>query len=149
MGVDLATDRGPACVMWTNTFFPYGVEVFLSPAAQHLTLGEQGPESWSASDSPRWRPLLGQPIRQVDTWWERLSIGPATLASGEVVSPARDVELPVAFRFGLDPGPVWFVAAIPEWPDMREIFIPGDEMVIVFTSERMREIGFLDTSFTG
>jgi hypothetical protein len=41
------------------------------------------------------------------------------------------------------------VAAIPEWPDMREIFIPGDEIMIVFTSERMREIGFPDTSFTG
>jgi hypothetical protein len=96
--------------------------VFFSPAAQHLTLGEQGPESWSASDSPRWRPPLGQPIRQVDTWWGRLSIGPATLASGEVVSPA---ELPVAFKLDLDPGPLWFVAAIPEWPDMREIFIPA------------------------
>jgi hypothetical protein len=31
------------------------------------------------------------------------------------------------------------VAAIPEWPDMREIFIPGDEIMIVFTSERMRK----------
>jgi len=148
MGVDLMTDRGPACVMWTNTFFPYGVEVFLSPAAEHLTLGEGGPESWPASDSTRWRPLLGRPIRQVSTHWERLSLGPATLSSGEIVSPAREVELPVAIRLDLDSTPVWLIAAIPQWPEMREVFIPGDEIMIVFTSKRMREIGFPDTSFT-
>ncbi len=149
MGVDLSTDHGPACVMWTNTFFPHGVEVFLSLAEDQLTLGEEGPESWSASDSSRWRPLLGRPIREVVTWWERLSLGPATLSSGEVVSPAHDVEVPVAFKFVFDPGPVWLVAGIPQWPDMREVFIPGDEIMIVFTSERMREIGFSEASFLG
>jgi hypothetical protein len=148
MGVDLATDQGPCCVLWTNTFFPYGVELFLSPAREHLVLGEQGPESWSASESPRWRAYLGQPIRQISTWWERLVLGPAIRSSGEVVSPAREVDLPVAFRFYLDPGPVWFVAGIPQLPDMREVFVPGDEIMIVFTSERMRQIGFTDPSFT-
>jgi hypothetical protein len=135
--------------MWTNTFFPYGVEVFLSPASEHLSLGEQGPQSWSASERPRWRPLLGQPIRQVTTWWERLSLGPGTVSSGQVVSTARDVDLPVAIRLDLDSGTVWLVAAIPQWPNMREVFIPGDEIMVVFTGDRMREIGLSDTSFTG
>ena len=31
MGVQLVTDAGPMTVTWTNTFFPYGVEVFADP----------------------------------------------------------------------------------------------------------------------
>ena len=35
-------------MLWTNTLFPYGAEVFLEPITDHLLLGEQGPESWPA-----------------------------------------------------------------------------------------------------
>ena len=49
MGVELLTDRGPLCVLWTSTFFPYGVEVFQSAMSQHITDAESGPESWDAS----------------------------------------------------------------------------------------------------
>jgi hypothetical protein len=91
--------------------------------------------------------LLGQLVRQITIWWERLSLGPATRSNGELVSPATEVDVPVAFRLDLDPGPVWLVAGIPQGPDMREAFIPGDEIMVIFTSERMREIGFPNTAF--
>lgn len=45
MGVDLLTDRGPACVLWTSTFYPYGVEVFPAPVSEHLADGDDGPVS--------------------------------------------------------------------------------------------------------
>jgi hypothetical protein len=43
MGFDLVVDQGPSCVMWTNTFFPYGAELLLSLAREHLVLGELPP----------------------------------------------------------------------------------------------------------
>jgi hypothetical protein len=43
MGFDLVMDQGPSCVMWTNTFFPYGAELLLSPAREHLVLRELPP----------------------------------------------------------------------------------------------------------
>jgi len=142
MGVELNTDSGPCCVLWTNTFYPYGAEAFLEPITDHLLLGEQGPESWSADDNTHWQARLGLPIRDVTVWWEELNLGPATLSNGEVVEPARSIGVPVALRFDFEFGPVWFVAGIPQWPDMREVFIPGDEIMIVFTGRRMVELGF-------
>jgi hypothetical protein len=44
-------------------------------------------------------------------------------------------------------GPVWVVAGIPQPPEMREVFIPGDEIMVVFLAERMRQIGFPDGGF--
>jgi len=44
MGVQLTTEAGPVTVTWTNTFHPYGVEVFHEPIELHLVLGEDGPE---------------------------------------------------------------------------------------------------------
>ena len=58
------------------------------------------------------------------------------------------VGVPVALRFDFEVGPVWFVAGIPAWPDMREVFIPGDEIMIVFTGRRMVELGFPAGRFT-
>ncbi len=49
MGVDLVTDRGPSCVLWTSTFHPYGVEVFPTLVSEHILDCESGPESWDAS----------------------------------------------------------------------------------------------------
>jgi len=43
MGVDLLTDRGPSCVLWTSTFHPYGVEVFPTPGRS---------TSWTANPGP-------------------------------------------------------------------------------------------------
>jgi hypothetical protein len=39
------------------------------------------------------------------------------------------------------------VAALPEWPDHEKVFVPGYELMMVFTSERMRKIGFAETDF--
>ena len=39
------------------------------------------------------------------------------------------------------------VAGLPAEPGRQEVFIGGDEIMVVFTAERMRRIGFPDTSF--
>jgi hypothetical protein len=32
------------------------------------------------------------------------------------------------------------VAGIPEWPEMREVFVPSDEIMVIFTAQRMWQI---------
>lgn len=39
-GVQLSTDPGPATITWTDTFYPYDIEVFHNPIAEHLVLAE-------------------------------------------------------------------------------------------------------------
>jgi hypothetical protein len=39
------------------------------------------------------------------------------------------------------------VAGIPQAPQMQEVFIPGDKIMVVFTTDRMRRIGFPDSEF--
>lgn len=148
MGVELATDTGPVTVTWTNTFFPYGVEVFDDPIERHLVLNETGPQRIGPDGSSRWEPLLDSPVRHAKTWWDRLEIGPATLSSGEVVEPARAVDLPTALRLDFDAGPAWLVAAVPQPPSMEGVFIPGDEIMVVFSSDKIRDMGYDDPSFT-
>jgi hypothetical protein len=41
MGVDLLTDAGPSCVLWTDTFYAYGVEIFPTPVSDHVVNGEE------------------------------------------------------------------------------------------------------------
>lgn len=67
---------------------------------------------------------------------------------GEIVGQAYVVEVPTALRLDFDTGPVWFVAGIPQWPDVERTFIPGDEIMIVFAGIRMRRMGFTDPTFT-
>lgn len=55
MGVELVTDAGPRSVLWTDTFYPYGVEVFADPIGMHLRLGPEGPQGWPAGDHPLWQ----------------------------------------------------------------------------------------------
>lgn len=69
-------------------------------------------------------------------WWERLELGPDTLATGDIVEPARSVDVPTALRLDFDAGPVWFVCANPEPPAMEEMFTPGDEIMIVSSRRR-------------
>ena len=99
MGVQLSTDVGPVTATWTNTFHPYGVEVFDDPIERHLVLGETGPERVGPDGDSRWASFLDSPVRHATTWWDRLELGPATLLStGEVVEPARAVDVPTAIR---------------------------------------------------
>jgi hypothetical protein len=142
MGVDLLTDHGPMCVLWTSTFYPYGVEVFQTPFSQH----ESGSGPYDASGSDRWRDRLNSPVEHVQTFWENLKFGPR-YADSVQVSKAYTVDVPVALRIDFAAGPVWMVADIPEYPAMDKVFVPGDEIMVVFTGERMRQIGFPDSEF--
>jgi hypothetical protein len=146
MGVDLITEGGPSCVLWTDTFFPYGVEVFPTQASEHLVTGDDGPESWSVSGSDRWRGRLRSQVENVQTFWEHFTIGPANVGNVRVAG-RYEVDVPVALRLDFAAGPVWIVAGIPQWPEMHEVFVPGDEIMVVFTADRMRQIGFPDSEF--
>lgn len=149
MGVQFSTDAGPITVTWTNTFHPYGVEVFDDPIERHLVLGEAGPERIGPDGDSRWTSFLESPVRHAMTWWDRLELGPTTLLStGEVVEPARAVDVPTAIRLDFDAGPVWLVAAIPQAPSMEDVFIPGDEIMVVFATEKIRDMGYDDPGFT-
>lgn len=146
MGVELLTDRGPWCVLRTSTFFPYGAEVFQTPMSEHIVDGESGPESWVSSESDRWQPRLGLPVANVQTCWERFTVGPGHAGKVRVSDP-YEVDVPVALRVDFSAGPVWVIAGIPQVPEMRGVFMPGDEIMVVFTAERMRQIGFPDSGF--
>jgi hypothetical protein len=146
MGVELLTDLGPCCVLWTSTFFCYGVEVFQAPITEHLVMREDGPESWAAGGSGRWRDRLDSPAAGIQTFWERITVGPTYVRDVRVADP-YEVDVPVALRIDFAAGPVWMVAAMPKAPEMREVFIGGDEIMVVFTADRMRQIGFPDSEF--
>lgn len=148
MGVEIVTDNGPFSVMWTNRFFPYGVEVFHQPIADHLVLGPQGPEGWSASESKAWRLRLGSLVRGVATFWDRIEVGPALNGGGDVVAGPASYDVPVALRMDLEAGPVWMVAGIPQHPDVENVFVPGDEIVVAFGEDRMRKIGSMARTFS-
>lgn len=74
-------------------------------------------------------------------------LGRESYVRGVRVSDPYDVSVPVALRIDFDAGPVWMVAGIPQAPEMQEVFVPGDEIMVVFTIERMRQIGFPDSEF--
>lgn len=149
MGVQLTTDRGPATVTWTSTYYPYGVEVFHDPIEDHLVLGESGPERVGpeAGSASPWARYLGSLIHGTALHWERLELGPGRRADGSIAWPARAVDLPTALRIDFAAGPVWFVAGIPQYPDMQRVFIPGDEIMVVFSTEKMSDMGFDDPAF--
>jgi hypothetical protein len=149
MGVGLGTDVGPVAVTWTSTFFSYGVEVFHDRMEDHLELGEAGPERNGPhrESGSFWDRCLGTPVRRTASHWERVELGPARRADGTVVEPARVVHVPAAIRLDFAAGAVWFVAAIPEFPEMSRVFVLGDEIMVVFSREKMRDMGFDDAAF--
>jgi len=36
---------------------------------------------------------------------------------------------------------------MPSWPDVDKVFIPGDEIMVVLSADKMRRIGFTDSEF--
>ncbi len=146
MGVELRTDRGPFSVLWSNTFYPYGVEVFPDPMTSFLLPGEHQPESWSATDNVQWQARAGQPVTDVQTRWERLELGPSVYPDGTIAGPPGAVDLPVALRLDFAAGPVWFIAGIPDGDG--SVVIPGDEIIVAFTTESMHRLGFPHGPFT-
>ena len=142
MGVELLTDQGPACVLWSSTFYSHGVEVFQTPISQHIAVGDVACESWDASRSDRWQAALRSPVTGLQTFWEPFHIG-----GGAAGSDSYTVQVPVALRIDCDAETVWMVAGIPQAPEMKEVFVGGDEIMVVFTNEKMRQIGFPDSEF--
>lgn len=148
MGVELVTDRGPVSVVWTDTFFPYGIEVFPEPISNHLGLGSEGPEGWPVETHDHWRSRVGSPFLGTAIFWERIDVGPARRSSDNViVGGAESYQVPVALRLDFEAGPLWMVAGMPQWPDVEKVFVPADEIMVVFSPERMRTIGFPETGF--
>ncbi|QHT54730.1 hypothetical protein GXP71_00515 [Cellulomonas sp. H30R-01] len=146
MGVGLTTSTGPVSVLWTNTFYPHGVEVFPDPMTSFLRQDEYGPENWSVTDHPEWRARTGQPITAATTHWEQIELGPGRNGYGRIVEPARTVSVPVALRLDFAAGPVWFIAGIPQQDDTPAI--PDDEIVIAFTTDVMLRFGYPADPFT-
>jgi hypothetical protein len=145
MGVQLGTDQGPVTVMWTAAFFPYGVEAFLGPIHEHF-VAEGGPHRVGPDinvGSP-WAQRIGSLISRTALHWTHVEVGPATRSDGRVVGPAYTVEVPTVLRLDFAAGPVWFVAAMPQGPDMRDVFVMGDEIMVVFSAEKVRSLGFSD-----
>ena len=149
MGVELTTDQGPVTVTWTDTFHEYGVEVFPEPISRRLNRDENGIEGWSVRDHPLWLARSGCPIRAASTFWETIHIGPGRDGDGVIVSEPETFDVPIALRLDFDAGPVWMVAAAPTWPDLDKVFVPSDEIMVIFSAERMRRIGFPETGFIG
>ena len=143
---EVGDGRGPSCVRWTSTFFPYGVEVLHMPMSEQIVGGEEGPESWDVSRAARWQGKIGSPVAEVRTFWQCLAIGPGYVRGVRVAEPC-EIDVPVALRIDFAGGRVWMVAGIPREPVMRDVFMPGDEIIVVFTAERMRQIGFPDSGF--
>jgi hypothetical protein len=110
---------------------------------------EAGPERVgpNGDGTSRWGPCLGSLIRGTACHWERLEIGPSRRADGSTAGRAYAVDLPVALRLDFAAAAVWFVAGIPQLPDMQRVFIPGDEIMVVFSHEKMHEMGFDDPTF--
>lgn len=148
MGVELLTEGGSASVRWTQLFYDYGLEVFQEPMSHHLSSRADGPEGWIVGDHPEWRTRKRSPIRGTATFWEQIEKGAGHRVSDNVrVSEPRTDMVPVALRLDFDPGPVWMVAGMPMWPDVDRVFVPADEIMVVFTAERMIKIGFPRTDF--
>jgi hypothetical protein len=143
MGVQLGTDQGPVTVIWTAAFFAYGVEVFLGPIEEHL-VAEGGPHRVGPDinvESP-WAGRIGSLITGSALHWTHVRVGGAVRADGQVVGQTYEAEVPTVLRLDLAAGPVWFVAAVPRSPEMQDFIILGDEIIVVFSAETMRSLGF-------
>ena len=148
LGVELLTNLGPRSIMWTNAFFPYGAELLAGPITEHLHVGSQGPQGWRVEGHREWQVRLGTPVRAASYFWELIQLGPSIASDGAQLADARSTSVPVALRLDFDAGPVWMVAGIPQLPDVASVFIPGNEIMVVFSAARMHLVGFPDTPFT-
>ena len=133
MGVEFGTDRGPVSLTWTDTFWPYGIEAIPRPLSQLIHVAG---EHWDVSSAPPWNTLLRSPIRSASTYWETFTI------EGAGSNRPSVLDMPLGIQLDFDAGTAWAIAAIPQEPDMREVSVPGDEIVVVFTGDRLRQFGF-------
>ena len=141
MGVELTTDDGAVWVTWTDTFWPYGIEAFRDGTG----LSRDDVNVWPAGDHELWRQRR-DPIRGVATFWDRVGMGEGRTSDGRVPTPATTYTVPFAIRLDFDAGPVWFVAGLAE-QDGSRAFVGGDEVMVVFAEDRVRELGIGDRAF--
>lgn len=109
-----------------------GVEFGTDRGPVSLVAGEH----WDVSSAPPGDTLLRSPIRSASTYWETFTIEGAGSNRPSVFG------MPLGIQLDFDAGMAWAIAAIPQDPDMREVFVPGDEIMVVFTGDRMRQFGF-------
>ena len=147
MGIEIMTDAGPACVVWSSRFYPHGLEVFPTPIADEIGSGPEGPDGWTVTDHPRWQARKIGRVENVNFFWQRFTVGPARRWSGEIVGEAQVYDVPIGLRLDFSAGPLWMVAAIPPGSDDDHAFVGGDEILLVFTAERMAKLGFPAGSF--
>lgn len=133
MGVEFGTDRGPLSLTWTNTFWPYGIEAILKPMSE---LVSDTCEHWDVSTVPPWDVLCGSQIRAATTHWERFT------HEGSWPEGASSFDVPLGIRLDCEGGTAWVIVGIPQAPDMHDVFVPGDEIMVVFAQDRLRQIGF-------
>ena len=142
MGLELSLSDGPASVLWTNTFHPYGIDVMRQPLSDYLLQDEYGPEVWDASDHPFWSARIGQLIQSAELKWDRLELGASYRNSdGAKMSDPHSIDVPIILRLNFETGPVWFIVAIPQLPAADEVFGFGDEIMVILTREKMLRIG--------
>jgi hypothetical protein len=99
-------------------------------------------------DHPSWLSRVGTPVLGAHTFWEQLEIGPAySNRDGVRVADPYTVNVPVALRLDFQAGPVWMVAAIPDLSTTSKAFVCGDEIMVIFSAERMHKMGFPRTDF--
>ncbi|MET7427036.1 hypothetical protein [Dactylosporangium sp. NPDC005555] len=89
---------------------------------------------------------LGSPVRAAECHWQRLQIRPGRRADGSVIGTAYSIDVPVAVRLDFPATAVWFVAGMPQFPNAGA-FIPADEIMVVFSAKKMRDLGFNDATF--
>jgi hypothetical protein len=142
MGVEMVTDASPVSVVWTNRFFPYGIEVIPTPISDDFGTGPEAPEGWPVTDHPYWQARKSGRVENVRFFWERFTVGPARRSSGEIVGEPHTYEVPLAIRLDFSHGPLWMVAAMAPEADDDRAFVGGDEILVVFTRERMTTLGF-------
>lgn len=90
---------------------------------------------------------VGNPITRTSAFWETIEIGPGFTSDSQRVSDAHSEHLPVAVRLDFEVGPVWLVAASVQYPNDEDVFIPGDEIVVAFTRDKMQQMGFPEGDF--
>ncbi|WP_158257199.1 hypothetical protein [Kineococcus xinjiangensis] len=130
-------------------FYLYGNETFPTPMADRCARGGEGIDRWRVDPHPHWEPRVGSAVRAVNCFWWHVAFGPVTTSDGRVVHPRIERDVPVAIRLDVDAGPVWLVAGHPLCPGDDGAAVIGDEVVVVFTSERMAAFGFPPGPFIG
>jgi hypothetical protein len=135
MGVEFGTDRGPVSLLGTDTFWLRGVEPFLCPAAELLS---KECVRHDVTTVERWNIAREGPIRAASIHWERFR------PENPWPSTASPYDVPVGFRLDFDSGSLWMVPVVPMSLGRSDVFIPGDELMVIFEPVRLREIGFSD-----